>query len=294
VGEWSIRVQNALAALPLSETTHDVLDIAGLSQPEWSLLVKCCLCEPPFALDDLCVWLPYTARTAVEARLKELQATLYVQPVASGEFIVTDKGASLIKGWSSRERLLLASVRPLHGGSLKYLAEALEGVVEAALAAPSPPEKPRLFGSRRLAPDARATAMVRIDQALTDLYYFHEDCRVAAWSAAELDGPAFEVLTLLRRGEPRDQDSLSSSLAASRGHDEAYIVRLTHRLAERGLLVRTGSEVELTVAGRDLCESVETVTEQYYMPSWTLLPPLHLQRLRELLQRFTQGLRKAA
>ena len=294
MAQWSVRVQNALAALPRSEEFAGALATAGLSGPDWSLLVTAYLCEPPFTLADLSGSLPYTAPEAVESRLQGLLTRAYVRRVATAEYLLTDKAAELLQQWSDKERSLLAGTHPLPARDLKRLAELLERVVAAGLAAAYPPQKPRLRGSRRLAPAANAAPMARIDQALTDLYYYRDDCHMTAWRATGLDGPAVEVLTRLWRGEVQDVETASASLTERRGYDSRYYARLVQKLAGRGLLEPAGSDTVLTASGRELREGIEAATEQYYMAPWTVLPPLQLRQLGDLLTRFTRALQPPA
>ena len=289
MAEWSSRVQNALAALPRSPAGADAPEAAGLSGPEWTLLVYCFLSEPPFTLDELRLWLPYTSLALIEQWFKEILATLNVQRVTGGEFIVTDKGASLVKDWCRRGRGLLAQQHPLPEAALRKLAKALEQVVTAALEKPTA-KTVRLSGSRRLAFEPLTSSMARIDQALTDLYHFRDDCHSAAWSAAGLDGPEAEVLTLLWRREVRDVHSLAALLGEPRGLDAEQVARTAQRLASKALVSIEGDQAEVTAAGRALREGIEAATDRHYMPPWTVLPPPQLQALGELLTQFTRTL----
>ena len=289
MAEWSSRVQNALAALPRAPADADALVVAGLTGPEWSLLVYCFLNEPPFTLDELRLWLPYTSDAQFQSWFRELLATLYVQRIADGEFVVTDKGASLVKEWCRLGRALLAHQHPLPEPALRKLADGLEQVVVAALERPMV-KIARLSGSRRLVFEALPSTMERIDQALADLYHFRDDCHVAAWSTAGLSGPEVEVLTLLWRQEATDLATLVKRLGEERGLQAEEVSRVAQRLASRGSVVLDEDGAELTVAGRALREDIEAATDRHYMPAWTVLPPPQLEVLGRLLARFTQAM----
>ena len=293
MAEWSSRVQNALAALPRSPASAEALEVAGLTGSEWALLVYCFLNEPPFTLDDLRCWLPYTSDALLGRWLKELLATLNVQRVADGDLIVTDKGVALVQEWCRNGRGLLARRHPLPRAALKALADGLEQVVTAALETPTV-RTIRLFGSRRLAFEPQTSVMVRIDQALTDLHHFRDDCHTTAWSAQGLSGPEIEMLTLLWRGEAKDVGSLVAVLRELRGHEAEQVARIAQRLARRGLIELDGESAELTVAGRRMRDDIEAATDRNYMPPWTVLPPPQLQDLGQLLARFTQSLSRCS
>ena len=289
MAEWSSRVQNALAAMPRFPASAETLEVAGLTGPEWTLLVYCFLNEPPFTLDELRLWLPYTSAALVERWFKELLATLNVQRVAGGQFVVTDKGASLVKEWCRRGRVLLARQRPLPEAALNRLAACLERVVAAASAGHTV-KIVRLTGSRRLVFDPLTSTMARIDQALTDLYYFHEDCSVAAWSGAGLDGPEAQMLALLGREPVTQMDSLVRVMHELRGLEAEQVARTVHRLASRGMIALSEDKAELSTAGRVLRDGIEAATDRDYMPPWTVLAPPQLRTLSQLLVRFTRAL----
>lgn len=289
MAEWSRRVENALAALPRSPASAEALEVAGLTGPEWTLLVYCFLNEPPFALDELKCWLPYTSDGLFERRFRELLATLNVQRVGGGEFIVTDKGSTLVKEWCRRGRAVLARQHPLFGTGLKRLADGLDLVVTTALEKPTV-DTIRLTGSRRLAFEPLASTMGRIDQALTDLYYFRVDCYVAAWRAEGLAGPEAEVLTLAWRQETKDMDSAVELLGEPRGFTAEQVVQTASRLAGRGLIQLDEARIGLTSSGQVLRDSIEAATDRSYMSAWTTLPPSQLHSLGQLLARFTQAL----
>ena len=289
MAEWSTRVQNALAALPRPPSSAGALEVAALTQSEWSLLVYCYLNEPPFTLDELRVWLPYTSEALFGRWFKELLATLNVQRVASGDFIVTDKGAALVNEWYRNGTALLAHQHPLAQTTLMKHADGLELVVRAALERP-PVRIVRLSSSRRMACEPQASAMVRIDQALTDLHYFRDDCHTAAWNACGLSGPEIELLTVLWRQGAKDVGTLVAQLGDTRGHEPEQVARIAQRLASRGWLALDDDNAELTVAGKGMRDEIEAATNRNYMPPWTVLPPRQLQELGRLMCRFTQSL----
>lgn len=290
MSQWSELVQGALAALPRSEETVHLLGEAGLSRAEWSSLVLAHLCEPPVHLEALAVLVPYASQRVLQARLDALCARHLLQEVAVKEYILTDKAADLLTSWLHRERTHLSQCTPLVRRDLERLAALLERVVQAALVAPPPPDKQRLLSSRRIAPSADAGLMVQIDQYLTDLFWFRDDAHVAAWRYYDLDGPSVEVLTLLWRGEARGLDGISGALTERRGYSRDEYAGFVERLAESGLVDASQPELVLTPAGRALRDQVEETTESYYMFPWTVLSPVELKQLRNLLQEFTQGL----
>jgi len=292
MSEWSDLVANAAGALPQAPALAQLLSDAALQPPEWGTLVRAHLCEPPFTLDMLANRVPYAAPTLLKTRLGALLSRGLVQEAAPQEYILTDQAADLIRRWTEREREHLASLTPLPPQDLNRLVALLSRVVQAALAAPPPPDKVCLPGSRRLAPAADAAPMVQIDQYLTDLYWFRDDAHIAAWRKASFNSVSIEVLTLLWRGEAHNVDELSTALSARRGHAREDYASCVEVLAECGLLDASQPALSVTEAGRVLRDQIEATTDAYYMFPWTVLLPVEVKQLRDLMQRFAAALKQ--
>ncbi len=292
MGEWSDLVGNALRALPQPPEMVQLLSDAALQRPEWNALGSAHLCEPPFCLDMLADYMPYASPALLQARVSSFLTKGLLQEVAPQEYILTDKAVDLIRNWVARGREHLASLAPLPRQDLERLAALLSRVVQAALAAPPPPDKERLLGSRRLAPASAAVPTVQVDQYLTDLYWFRDDAHAAAWRKAGLDSISIEVLTLLWRGEAHDVDGLSAALSERRGYTHDDYASCVRALADRGLVDTSQPTLTVTAAGRALREGIEATTDRYYMFPWTTLPPVEVKQLRDLLQRFTAALKQ--
>jgi hypothetical protein len=293
MGEWSDWVGNALRALPRPQEMVQLLSAAALQQPEWSTLVSAQLCEPPFGPDVLADRMPYASPALLQTRVAALLSKGFLQEVAPQEYILTDQAVDLVGRWVEREREHLASLEPLPRKDLERLATLLSRVVQAALTAPPPPDKQRLLGSRSLAPTSDAGPTVQIDQYLTDLYWFRDDAHVAAWREAGLNSISIEVLTLLWRGEAHDIDGLSAALSERRGYTREDYAGCVRTLAESGLVDASQTTLAVTAVGRARREEIEATTDRYYMFPWTVLLPVEVKQLRDLLQRFTAALKQA-
>jgi len=293
MSEWSDLVANALGAEPQAQDMVQLLSDAALPRPEWGALVRAYLCEPPFTLGMLADRLPYASPTLLQAHRDALLSKGLLQEVTLQEYILTDAAVDLLRRWMEREREHLASLTSLPRQDLDRLAALLSRVVQAALAAPPPPNKTHLLGSRRMAPLADAAPMVRIDQYLTDLYWFRDDAHVSAWREASFNSISIEVLTLLWRGEAQDVDALTAALAERRGYTREEYAGCVQVLAECGLVDASQPALSLTEAGRALREGIEATTDEYYMFPWTVLLPVELKQLRDLLQRLTASLKQS-
>lgn len=284
--DWFALVQHAFATLPRLDDEAAWLQRAGLRPAEWDLLLTAYLCEPPPSLDSLTEWLPYTSPALLQTQLSALREKNFLQALNEREYFLTDKAAELVETRVEQERALLSVQSSLPSRALQRLTRWLSRIVGAALAASPPPDKIRLLGNQRLAPPANASPMVLVSQYLTDLLCFHDDAYTTAWRAYGFDGPSIEVLTLLWRGEASDVEGLSAALSPRRGYSNQDYARVVARLQARALVQASGPLLTVTPSGCALREEIGTVTDRYFMFPWTVLLPVELRQLRELLQRF--------
>ncbi|MBC7233625.1 MAG: hypothetical protein H5T68_10355 [Chloroflexi bacterium] len=287
--DWFALVQDAFAALPRLNDRAEWLYHAGLQPAEWDVLQAAYLCEPPPSVDSLAEWLPYTSPTLIRAQLDILLEKGLLQALNEQEYFLTDRAVDFIEARVEQERAFLAAHSPLPARDLQRLAHLLSRIVQTALAAPPPPDKTRLQGSRRLAPPADAAPMALIDQYLTDLLYFRDDAHVAAWRRHGFDGPVIEVLMLLWRGEASDVDGISAMLSAQRGYSHQDYARFVARLQARDWVDASGPTLIVTPDGRALCEEIAATTDRYYMFPWTALLPVEVRQLRDLLQHLIEA-----
>lgn len=288
--EWFTLVQTALSALPAPEGIEQWLGDSGLQRTELGTLVIAYLCQPSLTFDTLADWTPYAAPGLLKTRLGVLLEKGFLQAEEAQEYHLTDRGSELIQNWIKKVRTHLAGLAPLPDRDLCRLSALLSRMVQSALDSPPPPSKDHLLSSRRIAPAASDAPMVHIDQYLTDLVYFRDDAHVSAWREHNLEGPSIEVLTLLWRGEAEDVDGLSATLFERRGYTRDDYEDVVRGLQERGLVDASQSTLAVTPEGRALRQEIEATTERYYMLPWTVVSPVDVQELRNLLQRLVQAL----
>src|SRR5205823_6546029 len=112
-------------------------------------------------------------------------------------------------------RARLAEMHPLPAEELEALAEQLERAVDRVMHDPvlAPVPGSHLAASRSLAtfgPDA--PAMVRIEQAIYDLWITRDDAHIKAWRDADMEGPPMQVLSLVWSGEASAVSALVETL----------------------------------------------------------------------------------
>lgn len=198
------------------------------------------------------------------------------------------------RGWQATEqgRELASRLRHAsfaHLGSLdagpepevRAVAALLERAFQACAAAPEPATKRRTelgkgFRGGLTAPNALAA----LDQAVYGLWMFRDDCHIAAWQAAGLEGPALDVLTRIWRDRPASLEELVPQLVQQGPADVAAAV---DRLRADGLVAP--DRLEVTARGASLREGIESETDRLFFTPWPDEAAAGAARLKEGLER---------
>src|SRR5438552_5208143 len=146
----------------------------------------------------------YSTRDLLAAPLSVLKEKGLVLEDKEGRLVLSPQARQAVERLHEAARARLAEMRPLPAQELEVLARQLEravdGVMHDPVLAPSPGT--HLAASRSLAtfgPDA--PAMVRIEQAIYDLWITRDDAHIRAWRDADMEGPPMQVLSLIWSGE---------------------------------------------------------------------------------------------
>jgi hypothetical protein len=224
-------------------------------------------------------WSPYFAGRIAplgEVRTSVVDAIFYHFSPALTELelsYVRDSGAEKLLGL--RLEAVDAGLRDALGTELlasPELAEAAELAVEAAAACAAAPYGRPLGGANAALPVPDQPHLA-LWQAATTLREWRGDGHNTALLAAELD--AVEALTsIVATGAERRR-----SLQPRRGWDDAAWQAGIERLAARGLLTAEG---ELTPAGAELRDQVESMTDRLAAAPWRALGPERCRRLHDL------------
>ncbi|HJZ46612.1 MAG TPA: hypothetical protein VKE41_05580, partial [Roseiflexaceae bacterium] len=147
---------------------------------------------------------------------------------------------------------------------------------------PEPADKPALLASRLTDPGAHAGPAALTDQYLTDLVRFRDDAHIAAWRPYEIDGLAWEALTLIWRGEAYSAETLAKRLERRAQPVQAYVLAI-HELVERSWIAQYSETYRVTDRGAALRQQAESMTERYFYAPWSCLSDAEIGELRGLL-----------
>jgi hypothetical protein len=111
----------------------------------------------------------------------------------------------------------------------------------------------------------RSAPMVRIEQAIGELWGARDDAYMAAWRAADMEGPPLDVLAHIWSGADTVA-ALGEALKMKQTPDD--IESSLTWLVEREYAVRDGDSVALTPTGVMAREDIENETDRVYFDGW--------------------------
>lgn len=283
---------------------------AGLGECDWYLLLPALTFDPePISTRKLLVRVPFYAPHVYEKRLQNLAELGYLSASAVDqngsdypryEYNLTESGRMTIQWIIQAADVEMQRMHPLTLAELERLAELLRRVVKACEIAPVPPGKWALTLSRQTDHANVAPVVVRIDQYLTDLNAYRDDCRLAAWKenseTAGVSPPAWEVLTQLWKVAGAKENggySLKqlSNMLERRGHPRQVYAEALKELDKLGWVQVAGRVYRLTEAGRQAREGARRRTDQYFYRPWNSLRPDELAELKKLLVAAWDGMK---
>jgi hypothetical protein len=287
---------------PLSQETLQALDAhyrpamqqaladAGLEGRHWGVLLFTQGVEPqPLSAARLHAFSPYNAPEALAKRQAEAAEKGLLAPVEGG-YRLTEAGRGALRASFGAVYQALSTFEPLPADDMRRLVGLLRRLVDASLAAPAPADKSHLIASRKTDPSAAVSLAAQIDQYLTDLNGFRDDAHVAAWQPTGLEGPAWETLTMVWRGDADTAEGLAEKLTG-RGWEPTVYAAALRSLAERGWLAEQAGAYSVTDKGRAFRQKIEDETDRLFYEPWSELNDGEAQELRSLLTRLGERAR---
>ena len=115
----------------------------------------------------------------------------------------------------------------------------------------------------RMAGDG-ARPMVGLENAVYGLWQARDDCHMAAWRQAGLDGPTLDALTRIWRHEAATEQDLAVKLTTQRPTDVA--AELAH--LRRAGLVASDAVLSTTEKGNKARQEIEDETDRLFFSAW--------------------------
>lgn len=181
-----------------------------------------------------------------------------------GRWDLTPVGRDLMKRVRREADAYLASLpSPIPAEDLTRLASLLGRALTATAAALEHRWHSHLPRAARMAGDG-TSPMVALENAVFGLWQARDDCHMAAWQMAGLDGPTLDTLTRIWRGEAASEEELASKLTSQRPAD---VTAQLARLRRDGLVVTEGPP-RTTERGAEARRAIEDETDRLFFSAW--------------------------
>jgi hypothetical protein len=269
---------------------------AGLSEPYGWLLAALVFDPEPVSAALLRRRYPYTSPRAFSRMLHQgaEQGFLVETGGVRGEFGLTAQGRQAAGCILEAAYAKMASLEPLLPAELERLSQLLHLLVMACLSAPEPPWKWSLLLSRRLHQGETGSLTVLVDQYLSDLGAYRDDAHLSSWQHHEIEGNAWEALTVIWRKQASTLDDIVRLLKV-RGWTRGEHRKALDGLIQCGWLLEDDEGTySLTDLGLEVRTAAESATEQAFYVPFACLSAQELDDLRGLVVRAACGLQEAA
>ena len=182
-----------------------------------------------------------------------------------GRWDLTPKGRELMKRLRHEADTYLAALpSPLAMEDLARLASLLGRAFEGTSAGLDRRWHSHIPRVARMAGDAKSHPMVALENAVYGLWNARDDCHMAAWRSAGLDGPTLDTLTRIWRREATSEEELATKLTSQRPPDvAAELARL-----RRDGLVASGDPPKTTDKGAKARQAIEDETDRLFFSGW--------------------------
>jgi hypothetical protein len=182
----------------------------------------------------------------------------------NGRWDLTPAGRDLVKRVRREADAYLASLpSPIPADDLARLASLLARAFDAIAAGLDKRWHSHIPRAARMAGDG-TQPMVALENAIYGIWQARDDCHMAAWHQAGLDGPTLDTLTRIWRNEASSELDLASKLTSQRPADVA--TQLT-RLRRDGL-VSAGDPPRTTDQGAKARQGIEDETDRLFFTPW--------------------------
>ena len=284
---WQIARQSMRVLM--AQYTEDMEGAArslGLEPPSWYPIIPAYTFEPdPISVPRLRIRIPYNSPAYYEEPLLSLFELGYLDEVLDGAYLLNERGHEAFERiiQSAYKRMNEITHLPLE--SIEELQHLLYRLVQASLLSDEPLCKWSIIYSRRLDPGRDASAVIKVDQYLSDLSSYRDDSHLASWRFHKISGHAWDILGVIWSREASSMGEIVERLK-SRRWTETESANAIEELEKRGWII-AGEEMHLTEQGNEIREKSEELTDQYFFSPWGILSDEELSRLGYLLNELT-------
>lgn len=230
--------------------------------------------------EDFLVRLPYADVLLRRQNLTDAAEAGFLNNHGDGSFTITEKGQKAVNAINDVFYGALSELEVLPEDALEQLEGLLDKLVQASLEAEKPADKYALLLSNKSHTHPNAAPLARIDQHLDDLNAFRDVSHITAWrSQQEIPGRTWEAFAFVADEKANSAAGLVESLSYRGYSEKDYAVSLAE-LVELGWIEEGLEGYQATAKGRQVRQTVEDKTNEYFYAPWSVLEANELNQLR--------------
>jgi len=281
-------------SLHYQETTQPVLNQHGFGGGDWLRTFIAYGLDPETVMMDLVQTIfPFATPAVNQAAFIAASEHGFLERLDENRFKLSQAGREGMTAFYRAAGDALANLTSLPGVEMNRLANLLQRIVKATETADFPTHKPRLLMSRKSDPGTEAAAPVRIDQYLTDLTNYRNDAHRVAWTALDVNGPAWEAFAYIIENGGQTAAAISEQFTERRGHSATEYAAALDTLVAQGWLSRDEASYTLTDKGQKVFDQVEETTNHTFYTGWQALTAEEQAELAAGLNNLNDQLRLA-
>jgi hypothetical protein len=278
-------VVKSLDQISLS-SMEDAAKKAGLENDEWNgwLFPAYLLAPDDISVSKLRIRMPYVHATFFEAKLVKYTKRGYLTG-KENQYFLTPLGMETAENILQARRDALSQGKIISLEQSQQLAVILSKIIQNCRESIEPHSKWCLIHNRsQMDSEEGAHPLVAIDQYLSDICAWRDDCHLASWQPFHyLHGHVWEVFTLLWREEAHSLDEVCDQLCLQRGFSRVEYINAIKELEIRGWVLEQDGVLSLTGAGNKIRHSAEDYTDELFLPPFQSLSTLEQNQLSDLL-----------
>jgi hypothetical protein len=210
------------------------------------------------------MWNPYATQWDQQQAASAAARDAGLVEETDGRWDLTRAGRDLVARVRREADAYLASLpSPLPNEELAKLASLLGSAFDATAASLDRRWHSHIPRAARMAGDGKYP-MVALENAVYGLWQARDDCHMAAWREAGLDGPTLDTITRIWRGEAKSDEDLAAKLTSQRPADVAAQVA---RLRRDGLVTPDGAP-RTSDKGTKTRQAIEDETDRLFFSGW--------------------------
>ncbi|MBI3161514.1 MAG: hypothetical protein HYZ23_03345 [Chloroflexi bacterium] len=243
-----------------------------------------------FTVADFMRLFPYGLAQLNEKRFAIAVQRGYLTADDQGGYCATESGKNVTRLAMEAFDQAIASIRPLSDESFQSLVGYLHKLVEATFATAKPTANFLFCGKRNMRPLRMEGLPHQLEQYISELAGYRDDCYFATWSAHGVEGHAWELLDRLSQSDALTFDELHEK-SSGRGVTREVHAADVQELARRGWADDASGKIQITEAGKQVRAEVEAETERLFFAPWSSLNESELDELANLASQLRDKLK---